>query len=75
MSKSPFAPETFKHKKHRFFKVIVTNIFAEEKIVTDNFSFVPFDRFFLSPPYIGDLDKTTFGDTAGDSKILHCYIE
>jgi predicted Abi (CAAX) family protease len=37
MSKTPFALEILKHENMRFLKVIVTNIFAKEKVVTVNF--------------------------------------
>jgi hypothetical protein len=38
MSKTPFTPEVLKHKNMHFFKVIVTNIFSDEKVVTVIFS-------------------------------------
>jgi len=37
MSILPFALEILKHKKHAIFKVMLTNIFFKEKVVTDNF--------------------------------------
>jgi hypothetical protein len=51
MSKTPFAPETFKTQNTRFLKVMLTNIFSGEKNDTDNFSFVQIGPF-LSPPML-----------------------
>ena len=38
MSKSPLSPETFKYENMRFLKVMLTNVFSKEKVVTVNFS-------------------------------------
>ena len=45
MSILPLAPETFKTQNTRFFKVMLSNIFSNEKVVTDNFYAFVLNRF------------------------------
>ena len=49
MSKSSVAPETFKTQNTRFLKVMLSNIFLNEKVVTDFFGSFKLDRLLSHP--------------------------
>jgi hypothetical protein len=63
MSISCLVPETFETQNTWFFKIMLTNIFLYEKVVTDNFLVRLFwPVYSLNLVYI-KTDKTTLGDT------------